>query len=126
MVAMNSDASPTLDGCSAARLFDLVWETMVDVLGSAATATLVRRSAKRAAVRRRDLDGLIVSRAGFNYSYQVPDAWRDCSPEPVASVRELARELSPLLVELTGPVIIRRLGAIPDLLRCEVLFQERA
>lgn len=122
---MNSDASSSVEGCSAARLFDLVWETMVDVLGSAATATLVRRSVKRAASRRRDLDDLIVSRAGFNYCYQVPDSWRECRPEPVASVRELARELSPLLVELTGPVIVRRLRAIPDLQRCEVLFQER-
>lgn len=123
---MNSDPSPIAEGCSAAQLFDLVWETMVDVLGSAATATLMRRSAKRAAIRRRDLDDLIVSRSGFNYSYQVPEAWRECRPEPVASVRELARELSPLLIELTGPVIIRRLSAIPDLIRCEVLFQERA
>lgn len=123
---MNSDPSPSVEGCSAAQLFDLLWETMVDVLGSAATATLMRRSAKRAATRRSDLEGLIVSRTGFNYSYQVPDAWRDCRPEPVASVRELARELSPLLIELTGSVIIRRLSAIPDLRRCDVLFQERA
>jgi hypothetical protein len=122
---VDSDASVNT-GCSAAQLFDLVWEAMVDVLGSAATATLMRRSAKRAAGRRRDLEGLVVRRSGFQYSYQVPEPWRAFNPEPLLSVRELARELSPLLIELTGPVIIRRLSAIPDLRRCQILFEERA
>jgi len=122
---MNIEPSTADSGCTAAQLFDLVWEAMADVLGTAATATLMRRSAKRAAARRRDLDLLVVSRSGFNYSYRVPDDWLVCGTEPVMSVRELARELSPLLVELTGPVIIRRLSAIPALQRCDVMFEER-
>jgi hypothetical protein len=113
------------DECTASDLFDQVWQTMADVLGNAATATLMRRSAKRAAVRSRDLDELIVSRTGLTFSYTVPAAWRLCRPEPVASLRELARELGPILTELTGVVIVRRLNSLVDLKRCEVSFQER-
>ena len=36
-------------GTSAAELFDLLWGTLADVLGTAATATLLRRSIRRAA-----------------------------------------------------------------------------
>jgi hypothetical protein len=111
--------------CTADRLFALVWETMADVLGSAATATLVRRSVKRAATRRLDLDQVRISRNGFDYSYALPDAWRNSHPEAVVSLRELARELTPLLVELTGSVIVRRLAAVPELHRCEVFFEEQ-
>lgn len=111
--------------CTAAALFKLVWETMTDVLGSAATATLMRRSVRRAAERRHDLEGLVVRREGFDYAYKVPAEWQDARPEPVDALRELATELSPLLVELTGPVIVRRLDAIPDLQRCEITFEER-
>jgi hypothetical protein len=110
--------------CNAAQLFNVIWETMVDVLGTVVTATLMRRSAKRAAVRRRDLEQLTVDRRGFEYTCQIPSSWTVPSAESVAAIRELARELSPLLSELTGPVLIRRLSAIPSLQRCEILFQE--
>ena len=122
---MEGDTATPSPDCTAARVFELLWETIADVLGSAATATLMRRSARRAAGRRRDLDGLLVTRSGFNYSYTIPEHWRGCDPESLVSVRELARELSPLLIQLTGPVVIRRLRAVPDLQRCEVLFEER-
>jgi len=120
-----AEQGSTESACTAAALFKLVWETMTDVLGSAATATLMRRSVRRAAERRRDLEGLVVSREGFDYAYKVPDQWQDARQEPVDALRELATELSPLLVELTGPVIVRRLRAIPDLQRCEITFEEQ-
>jgi hypothetical protein len=112
--------------CTAAHLFRIVWDTMADILGTPATATLMRRSARRAAVARRDLEGLIVTRAGYDYSYSLPEQWNRNTDEPVAAVRELARVLSPLLIELTGPVIIRRLDAIPDLQRSKIIFSEAA
>ena len=37
------------DALSAAELFDLLWESLADVLGTAATAALLRRAIKRAA-----------------------------------------------------------------------------
>ncbi|HEY2745526.1 MAG TPA: hypothetical protein VGL86_12910 [Polyangia bacterium] len=111
--------------CTAAHLFDIVWETIADVIGTAATATLVRRSAKRLSDRNRDLASVTITREGLEYRYSVPDDWKAAQDRPVAALRELARELSPLLVELTGPVLIRRLHSVGDLKRCQILFQER-
>ena len=37
------------DAASAAELFDLLWESLADVLGTAATATLLRRAIKTTA-----------------------------------------------------------------------------
>lgn len=120
-----TDSEPVPSSCTAASLFKLVWEAMTDVLGSAATATLMRRSVRRAAERRHDLDGVIVRRNGFDYAYSVPAHWEDLGPDALEALRALATELSPLLVELTGPVIIRRLSAIPELKRCDISFPER-
>jgi hypothetical protein len=112
--------------CTAASLFEIVWETMADVIGTAATATLVRRSAKRLSERSRDLASVTITRDGFDYRYSLPEHWRSAESNAVAALRELARELSPLLVELTGPVLVRRLVAHGDLQRCQILFQERS
>src|SRR5688572_27423237 len=60
------DASPpapvTLSGATAAELFGLLWDTMADVLGTAATATLLRRALKRAGARSADLGGVAIDR----------------------------------------------------------------
>lgn len=114
------------DDCNAADLFRTIWEAMVDVLGTPATATLMRRSVKQAAARRDDLDGIVVRRSGFDYDYKLPEAWSGPRSECVAAVREITRELSPLLVELTGSVVLRRLRAIPELTRCELFLAEQA
>jgi hypothetical protein len=113
------------DDCNAAELFSLVWQTIADVLGTAATATLMRRSVKRAAERRRALEAVVVEREGFAYSYRLPTHWSERRTESVGELREITRELVPLLVELTGPVLIRRLSAIPGLRRCDIPFEER-
>jgi hypothetical protein len=112
------------EATTAAALFKLVWDAMVDVLGSAATATLVRRSARRAAEGSRELEGLVISRDGFDYAYRLPASWTEPRLEAIGALRVLAAQLSPLLFELTGPVIVRRLSAIPALQRSEILFQE--
>lgn len=117
-------ATPEAD-CTAASLFEGVWEAMADVLGTAATATLMRRAIKRAMPRAPVLDALMVRRVGFEYSYTLPERWRRSDPDPVSALRILAQELTPLLVELTGPVVIRRLNAHPELKRCKLSFQER-
>lgn len=113
------------DPACAADLFVLMWDTMVDVLGSAATATLLRRSIRRASARHAEVGGLVVSRDGFDYAYEVPASWSQPRPEAIAAVRAIAAELRPLLVELTGPVILRRLSGIPAL-RTNDIFQEGA
>jgi len=98
---------------------------MVDVLGGPATATLLRRSIKRAAAQHTDLNALVIKREGFEYVYEVPPQWVEGRAGAVASLRDLAHELTPLLVELTGQVVVRRLAADAELKRCRILFLER-
>jgi hypothetical protein len=100
---------------TAAGLFAEVWEVLADILGGAATAALLRRSAKRAIVRRPGLSALQIQREGFAYRYQVPEAWNTAGQESMAAVQDLTRELWPLLVEMTGEVVVRRLARIPGL-----------
>lgn len=100
----------------AASLFELIWESMADVLGTAATATLLRRALKRAAPRHAELSGIVIGRNHFNYEYQVPETWRQNSGgDAMCALRELARDLQPLLVEMTGPVVVRRLARVGPL-----------
>jgi hypothetical protein len=110
--------------CNAGRLFDRMWLILVDVLGGPATAALVRRSIKRAAAHDTGLSELQVEREGFEFVYKVPAGWADGSAQAVTSLRALARELRPLLHELTGSVIVERLHHDPDLSRCRIPFQE--
>ena len=116
-------AEPPPPACTAARLFEIVWETMADVIGTAATATLMRRSAKRVSVGGSEL--VVVTRHGFDYRYSLPERWQQAEGEAVGELRQIARQLSPLLIELTGPVLLRRLIAHDDLQRCRILFEER-
>jgi hypothetical protein len=110
--------------CAAAHLFGIVWATMSDVLGPPATATLFRRSLKLAAPRSNELSGVEIRRVGFEHSYRLPATWSDGGHEPMEALRAVAAELSPLLAELTGPTILRRLRAHPDLQRCRIIFPE--
>lgn len=125
MVDATSD-SVSDESCTAARLFGIVWETMADVIGTTATATLVRRSIKRASSRRAELNAVSVVRRGLHYAYTVPEDWGRKGSDPVGALRELVAELAPLLSQLAGPVLIRRLASVPDLQRCQIHFAERA
>ena len=101
-----------------------MWESMADVLGTAATATLLRRSIKRANLRQPGLDGVVIARDGFEYSYVVPDRWKSSGPEQLAELRGLTEELSTLLKQLTGPIVINRLNNLPELRRCDLSFED--
>jgi hypothetical protein len=100
---------------TGARLFAQLWDTLADVLGTAATAALLRRSLKRAAARHTELLELEIYRHGFSYEYKVPESWTAPGNESVAAVQDLARELWPILIERTGEVVVRRLARIPGL-----------
>lgn len=98
-------------------LFGILRDAMIDVMGCATTATLLRRAARQAAVRTPELASLVIARDGFEYTYQLPAAWTapvDGRPD-LASLCALLHELVPLLVQLTGPVVVRRLATIPEL-----------
>lgn len=101
-------------------LYAILWDALTELMGGAATATLVRRAAQRAATRAPDLEGVTIERDRFVYRYVVPASW-DLAPEPRDAARafdELVTQLRPLLVELTGDVVVRRLRRTPGLERC--------
>ena len=100
------------DGDSAAALFDLLWESLADVLGTAATATLLRRSIKQAAARTTWSEPVVVACNGLEYTYRL--------------LRLVAAELRVLLVELTGPVVIARLGDLAPLRKWGIDFSDEA
>jgi hypothetical protein len=114
------DDDPAADGSAwtSAHAFRVLWDAMADVMGPATTATLLRRAARRGAARdpgRADLAELVIRRDGFGYRYEIPALWHEGPLEPM---RALVLELRPLLVELTGPVVLRRLVEFPELLDC--------
>src|SRR5687767_10605520 len=114
-------------GASAAELFDVLWDTLADVLGTAATATLVRRSLHRAASRPAGHEAIVVVRAAADYTYRLPEAWQQAgNDEAVDGLRILAAELRVLLVELTGPVVVTRLGQVPAFRKWGIDFTDEA
>jgi hypothetical protein len=100
---------------TTAMLFERLWSTLADVLGTPAAAVLLRRAIKRAVVSAPELGGLAIHREELGYGYTLPVAWEVDGPEPAASLRALVVELCPLLVELTGLVVVRRLARIPEI-----------
>jgi hypothetical protein len=101
--------------------FTVLWNAIADTMGTATTATLFRRALKRAAGKYPGalaLASLTITREGTDYRYQVPSEWSD---EAVArdAVCALFSELRPLLIELTGLVVLRRVLALPELRHCD-------
>jgi quercetin 2,3-dioxygenase len=99
---------------SGTALFDKLWDSLVDVLGTAATATIVSRAAHRALPRCPELGELAIARVDREYGYLLPRSF-DRPDGPPASMRALLDEIQPLLVELTGQVVLRRLERVPEL-----------
>jgi hypothetical protein len=115
------------DVSSAAKLFDLLWESIADVLGTAATATLLRRAIKRAASKTSWPEPITVARNGLDYEYRLPETWKQPgNEEAIDALRVVAAELRVLLVELTGPVVVRRLGRLAPFRKLGIDFSEEA
>jgi hypothetical protein len=101
------------DDTSTAELFDLLWESLADVLGTAATAAVMRRAIKAAAPRTSWSESVTVARKGLDYEYRLPETWmQPGNEEALSALRIVAAELRALLVELTGPVVVRRLARL--------------
>jgi hypothetical protein len=114
-------------GESAAELFDLLWGTLADVLGTAATATLLRRAIKRGAARTAWSEPVVVARNGLDYTYRLPDAWKQSGNDEAVDVfRIIAAELKLLLIELTGPVVVTRLRQLAPLRKWGIDFNDEA
>ncbi len=108
-------------GCQASALFGALWLALVDAIGPTATATLLQRSLQAAASAGADVDGVVIRREQFSYTYKLPAAWHSDGTMPVETLRRIGQALVPLLLELTGVVVMRRLAAVPELARCGVL-----
>src|SRR5205807_796161 len=104
-----------------AELFAQLWEALADLLGTAATATLLRRAIQELGDGRPDLRDLLIRRDGLAYTFSVPASWHDEREQGVLALRDMARALQPILVQLTGDIVLRRLGRI-DALRASGLF----
>jgi hypothetical protein len=115
------------DAASAAELFDLLWGSLADMLGTAATATLLRRSIKQAASQVSWSEPVVVIRNGLDYEYRLPETWKQPGNEKaIGALRVVAAELRVLLVELTGPVVVRRLGHLAPFREQGIDFSDEA
>ena len=103
----STDAAGT--GISVAALFTILWDALADLLGTAAAATLLRRAAMRALSRSPELAGLAIKRDGLAFRWNHP------STGVPPALRELVTELRPLLIEMTGQIVIQHLEQILEL-----------
>lgn len=110
-VAGESDRGADLSG---AALFSLIWEAIADLLGTATTAVLVRRAVRRGIGASPELAELEISVRALEYHCAVPASWGEAGATPLG-LKTLVGELVPLLLELTGPIVVRRLERIPEL-----------
>lgn len=117
---------PSSGELSSADLFGLLWRGLSDIVGTAAAATLLRRSAQRALPRWPELAALCIVREQLEYRYSLPANWEQPVTQQFGALSEVARELWPLLVDLTGAVVIQRLAQIPGLRGRGILPPEEA
>jgi hypothetical protein len=110
--------------CTPADLFAVLWAVLVEMLGAPTTATLMRRSARQRMGEYPELEELVITRQGFDYSYAVPAAWTQANEQSTA-LHALFVDLCALLLELTGPVVVRRLKELPQLTKCGLVVPER-
>jgi hypothetical protein len=110
--------------CVTSELFDILWVTLADVIGPTATAALLQRSVKRAAARHPELRDVVIRREQFDYAYTLPASWTEPQDTARAALTQMVRELWPLLSELTGHVLVRRLHEVPMLRQCGVIPQD--
>ena len=114
-------ASP---GCTTSELFEALWTALGDVIGSTATAALLQRSIKRAAAGHPELHEVAITCNRFIYTYQLPPSWQAAAAAPPPAFAGMLRELWPLLAELTGTVVVRRLREVEALRRCGVIPED--
>jgi hypothetical protein len=117
---------PSSGGPSSAELFDILWRSLADILGTAAAAALLRRAAQRALPRWPELTALCITRERLEYRYSVPSSWDQPVRQRSGALSEIARALWPLLTDLTGSVVVQRLAQIPELRDSGILPQGEA
>lgn len=100
-------------GGSVPEIYDLLHETLSEVVGRTATEALLRRAVRRASSQDPDLAAL--ARKGSEEG--APVQWWTDGRRGLRYLRAVMRELWPLLIDITGPVVVARLerrGIGPD------------
>ncbi len=98
-------------GGSVREIYDALHETLSEVVGRTATEALLRRALRRAGSRHPELAELARTGGGS------PVEWWTDGRHDMSYLRAIMRELWPLLIEITGPVVIARLerrGIVAD------------
>lgn len=100
------------DRPTTSDVFTGLRECLVDVVGTAATATFLRRAARRASVLRPELATIAITKGELDYEYALPASWMT-TRDGLPALAVLSGELQLLLHALTGDVLVRRLRAVP-------------
>jgi hypothetical protein len=109
----HADANAT----NTANAFAIIWRALADVLGTSATAALIRRARSRAARRRPALLELVI---GIDsWSLDAADS------ADIEGLHELVAELGSLLLELTGGVVVTSMKARSELEALRLAWRER-
>ncbi len=109
-VALPADRDP---GGSVPEIYGVLHETLSEVIGRTATEALLRRALRRAISRDPGLGPL----ARRNAEGGAPVEWWNDGQRGTRYLGAVMRELWPLLIEITGPVVVARLerrGIAPD------------
>jgi hypothetical protein len=110
-IVKEGDAATELSG---AVLFSILWDELVELLGTATTSALLRRAMRRALPRSHELAELTIERVDERFGFVLPRSFALAKGPPPA-LRDLFDELRPLLEELTGQVALRHLEQVPAL-----------
>jgi hypothetical protein len=115
----------TNSATSAAGLFDLLWKSLADVLGTAAAAIILRRAIQQAAPRDASAERVVIIRNGLEYEYRVPQSWTQPGNDAaVDALRRVCAALRVLLIELTGSVVVNLLGRLAPLRKWGIEFSD--
>jgi hypothetical protein len=113
---------------TTADVFQVIWNTLVGVLGTTASATLVRRAVRNAAAGRPELQTLRlldVARDRMQFRCVLPPSWLEDECAHLGELRYFFQSgLRPLLEELTGSVVLGLLERQPGLRRRGIVENE--
>jgi hypothetical protein len=109
---------------TAGEVFALLWNAMADILGTGATATLLRRAIRKVAERRPDLKGLTIRKEALKYAFTIPDSWNEPQTTAMDALRDVTQALRPMLAELTGRVVLRQLEKLELLKEHRIMTEE--
>jgi hypothetical protein len=120
----SADHSPP-EASSTAHLFVVLWDTLSNILGTAATATLIARAIKRALPSTPGLAELSITTRKFTYECRLPECWRKADNAAAAKAFDrLLEELVPLLTALTGRVVVRHMARLEPFSAKRLLIDE--